>query len=113
MPKPWTFLTNHALILLHVYEFPNSTLREIAQAVGITERAALSILRQLEKDSCIWTTKQGRRNQYAINLPAVFSRDTRSPYTIRQMVRGLANLFQQLPREGSEAAAGATAPGAD
>ena len=44
----WDFLTNHALALIHVIDHPRSALREIASAVGITERATLSIPRTLE-----------------------------------------------------------------
>jgi len=104
MPRPWTYLTNHALILLHVYEHPSSTLREIAQAVGITERASLSILRQLEKDRCIWRAKQGRRIHYTVNLQAVFTRDSGTPYSIEEIVRPLASLLRRL-REGKESGA--------
>src|SRR3990172_1696061 len=105
MPRPWTYLTNHALILLHVYEHPSSTLREIAQTVGITERASLSILRQLEKDRCIRRSKQGRRIHYTVNLRAVFTRGTGTPYSIEEIVRPLANLLNRLG-EREEPAAG-------
>lgn len=44
----WDFLINGALALIHVIDNPRSTLRQIASAVGITERATLSILRALE-----------------------------------------------------------------
>ena len=60
----WDFLTNHALVIIHVIENPRSTLREIAAAAGITERAALSILRALEEEEIISRVKEGRRNRY-------------------------------------------------
>jgi len=44
MAARWGLLTNHALVLMHVIEHPRSTLRDIADAVGVTERAALSLL---------------------------------------------------------------------
>ena len=47
MPE-WSFLTNHALVLLHVSHWPDSTGLEIAQAVGITERATRRIVDDLE-----------------------------------------------------------------
>jgi len=46
-PRRWGFLTNHAVILIHVVLHPRSTVREIALASGMTERAALSILKGL------------------------------------------------------------------
>jgi DNA-binding MarR family transcriptional regulator len=94
MPK-WGFLTNHALVLIHVYEHPQSTLREISQAVGITERAALSILRQMEEEDCVRRQKEGRRVRYTVNLPAVMKMQTRLPYNLNEIVRGIARLFKE------------------
>ena len=67
----WGFLTNHALVLMHVANHPRSTLREIAAAVGITERAALSILRLMEEDAIITRQKEGRRNKYWVDFNAL------------------------------------------
>ena len=44
----WGFLTNHALVLIFVVRHPGATVREISAGVGVTERATLEILRQLE-----------------------------------------------------------------
>ncbi len=94
--RKWGFLTNHAVVLIHVFEHPNSTLREIANAVGITERAALSILRQMEEEGCVQRTKEGRRNRYTVNIPAVVARQTQGPYTIQQIVIAMANLIARI-----------------
>jgi DNA-binding MarR family transcriptional regulator len=94
MPK-WGFLTNHALVLIHVYEHPQSTLREIADAVGITERAALSILRQMEEEECVRRKKVGRRVHYTVNLRAIMNMQTRLPYRLDQIVRTIARLFRE------------------
>lgn len=99
--KKWGFLTNHALVLIHVYEHPRSTLREIAQAVGITERAALSILRQMEEDDCVSRTKVGRRNHYTVNLHAVLASRMEGPYRIRQIITTLAHLLDELDQGDS------------
>ncbi len=92
----WRFLTNQALVLIHVFEHPNSTLREIAGAVEITERAALSILRQLEEDDCVSRRKVGRRIHYTVNVRAVLADRMEGPYRIRQLIRALARLLQGL-----------------
>lgn len=97
----WGLLTNHALLLIHLYENPRSTLREISAAIGITERAALSIIRQVELDDCVRTIKEGRRNRYTVNLPAIMGRQTPGPYTIEQIVIGLSNLLGFRQRDGS------------
>ena len=92
----WGFLTNQALVLIHVFEHPRSTLREIAGAVGITERAALSILRQLEEENCVERAKEGRRNRYTVNLSSVLAAQAQGPYNIEQLVTQMANLVAQL-----------------
>ena len=96
----WGFLTNHALVLIHVYEHPRSTLREIAAAVGITERAALSILRQMEEDGCVTRAKEGRRIRYTVDLEAVLRTQAQGPYNIEQLVTLLAQLIKWLRDSG-------------
>jgi DNA-binding Lrp family transcriptional regulator len=62
----WTFLTNHAHVLLVVRRDPHARLREIAEAVGVTERAVQLILSDLEAAGYLTRTKVGRRNEYAV-----------------------------------------------
>lgn len=102
----WGFLTNHAMVLIHVFEHPRSTLREIAGAVGITERAALSILRQMEEEQCVARAKEGRRNRYTVNLHAVLASQAQGPYNIEQLVAQMANLASQLRASGGNGASG-------
>ena len=64
--KTWTFLTNHAHVLLVVRRDPNARLREIADAVGVTERAVQLILGDLEDAGYVRRTKVGRRNAYVV-----------------------------------------------
>ena len=63
----WSFLTNHGLVLTYLGRNPESTGREIAQAVGITERAARKIVGELQSDGYVTWEKFGRRNRYRIN----------------------------------------------
>lgn len=67
----WGFLTNHALVLVYVIQHPDSTVREIASAIGITERAALAILRSLQDERIIDRHRHGRRNTYAVNFDTI------------------------------------------
>ena len=57
----------------------------LCNAVGITERAALSILRALEEEEIISRRKEGRRNRYTVNLAALLSHRTQGPYTIAEL----------------------------
>ena len=63
----WTFLTNHAQILLCIARDPAMRIRDMAEAVGITERAAQRILSDLSSEGYIEKTRVGRRNEYRIN----------------------------------------------
>jgi DNA-binding IclR family transcriptional regulator len=69
----WKFFTNHALVLLAVAADPEILLREIAEAVGITERAAHRIIGDLEDGGYISRQRRGRRNYYQVHLQAVLS----------------------------------------
>jgi DNA-binding MarR family transcriptional regulator len=65
--KPgWTFLTNHARVLLCIAHDSGIRLRDIGERVGITERAAHRIITELLVAGYITRTRHGRRNQYTI-----------------------------------------------
>ena len=92
----WGFLTNHALVLIHVANHERSTLREIADAVGITERAALAILRLIEEDKIISRVKEGRRNRYSVDFNALLEHQLQGPYSIQELVEALTAIARQL-----------------
>jgi hypothetical protein len=62
----WSFLTNHAQVLLCIAHDPGIRLREIGEAIGITERAAHRIVVELAAAGYISRTRNGRRNHYTI-----------------------------------------------
>ena len=63
----WDFITNHGGVLLAVYRQPRITAREISQQLGITERAVLRIVADLDEAGYITRTRQGRTNTYTVN----------------------------------------------
>ncbi|AOT62267.1 helix-turn-helix domain-containing protein [Streptomyces fradiae] len=63
----WTFLTNHARVLLHIARDPDVRLRDVAASVGITERAVQLIVGDLEAAGYLTRTRVGRRNRYTID----------------------------------------------
>jgi DNA-binding MarR family transcriptional regulator len=63
----WTFLTNHAHVLLTIARNPTVRLRDIAGTVGVTERAAQAIVADLEAGGYLSRTRVGRRNHYTVN----------------------------------------------
>jgi DNA-binding MarR family transcriptional regulator len=75
----WGFFTNHALLLLAIAMEPGSTVREMAVSVGVTERAVVAILNQLEEEGIIIRQKQGRRNSYLVDFRALHAFPRWSP----------------------------------
>lgn len=66
-PKTWTFLTNHAQVLLCLVDTPDIRLRDVAERVGITERATQRILAELVEAGYVKATRVGRRNRYTVD----------------------------------------------
>ena len=65
-PATWSFLTNHARVLICIAQDPGVRLREIGETVGITERAAHRIVGELADAGYVSRRRIGRRNQYTI-----------------------------------------------
>ncbi len=63
----WTFFTNHAHVLVCIARDPDSRIRDMAQAVGITERAAQAIVADLVDAGYLGRERVGRRNRYRVN----------------------------------------------
>ena len=63
----WTFLSNHAHVLVSLARDPDARLRDIAERVGITERGAAKIVAELEAAGVIHRLRTGRRNHYDIS----------------------------------------------
>lgn len=66
VPPDWSFLTNHARVLLCIARDPGLRLRDIATDLGITERTAHGIVADLTLAGYVMKMKDGRRNRYQI-----------------------------------------------
>lgn len=87
--RRWTFLTNHGHVLVYMYKNPDARVRDIATSIGITERAAQTIISDLEQGGYVRKTKVGRRNTYTVNPRGHF----RHPEEAGQRVGDLLELF--------------------
>lgn len=68
-PEPtWNFLSNHAHTLICLAENPRARMRDVADRVGITERAAMRIITHLEDAGILTRQREGRRNRYVIHV---------------------------------------------
>jgi sugar-specific transcriptional regulator TrmB len=86
--RSWTFITNHAQVLLAVARNPEATVTELARAAEITERSAYRILADLQRAGYVRRQKAGRQNRYEVN-PALPLRD---PTIENDLVRDLLRL---------------------
>lgn len=79
----WTFLTNHAHVLVCIAQNPDVRLAEIAQLVGITERATHRIVHDLIDEGFVAATKVGRRNRYTIDVDRPLRHPVESHHLLR------------------------------
>src|SRR5947208_2974885 len=92
MPS-WSFLTNHALVLLYISRWPDSTGLDIAQAVGITERATRTLLGDLEAAGYIERERIGRRNRCHVDPQRTVGRIGERELTVGELL----NLVHRPP----------------
>ena len=101
--KPWRFLSNHTQVLLCISQDPDARLREIAQRVEITERAAHRIVTDLINSGYLQRVRVGRRNRYLVNPSAAM----RHPAQHGQEIGGLLGLLGVTDLRGDEPTPGA------
>ncbi len=87
--RSWTLLTNHGRLLLLIAAHPDSRLRDLAERAGITERAAGSIISDLEDAGYVTRTRVGRRNTYVVHPDRPF----RHPAEAGHQVADLLTIF--------------------
>jgi DNA-binding MarR family transcriptional regulator len=80
--RNWTFLSNHAHVLVCLALDPGARLRDVAQSVGITERAVQKIVGDLESAGVLERERSGRRNSYRLNLQAPLRHALESHQTV-------------------------------
>jgi len=85
--KPqWTFLTNHFHVLVCLSRDPTSRIRDLADEVGITQRAVQRILAELVEDKALSIRKDGRRNSYTLNPRKRLHHPLESKHTIGEIL---------------------------
>jgi DNA-binding MarR family transcriptional regulator len=88
--KPWRFVTNHTQVLLTIARSPDVRTRDIAEQVGITERAAQRIVADLVEAGFIEIVRVGRRNRYTIDREAAMRHPAQAGHHIGDLLELLA-----------------------
>ncbi len=87
--RGWTFLTNHAHVLLCLARGGSLTARELSIRIGITERSVQAIVSDLVADNYLEKTKVGRRNSYAVNPAGRLRHPLESAHTVGELIDAL------------------------
>jgi DNA-binding IclR family transcriptional regulator len=86
-PRSWTFLSNHAHVLIALAKDPDLRIRDLADTVGITERAVAQILADLESARVLKKQRQGRRNVYDIDDRVPLRHEVEAHRTVGDILR--------------------------
>lgn len=88
----WTFLTNHGHTLVYLTRNPDVRLRDLADAVGITERTAQRIVSELVDAGYVRRVRNGRRNTYAVNPQRPLRHPIEEEHAVGDLLEALAEL---------------------
>ncbi|WP_078972051.1 helix-turn-helix transcriptional regulator [Streptomyces sp. WM6368] len=109
----WTFLTNHARVLIAIARDPGIRLRDIAVDCGLTERTVQAIVTDLQADGYLTRIRDGRRNRYVVAPGARFRHPAEAGHEIAGLLAYLAGPLstQPAPSAGEVGAGGVGAGG--
>lgn len=94
----WTFLTNHAHVIICLTQQPEARMRDVALQVGVTERAVQRIIADLEEAGIITRIRDGRCNHYLIHT----DKPLRHPVEQHRTVGDLVNMATSHTEEREE-----------
>ena len=86
----WTFLTNHAHALVFLARRPDARLRDLAEAVGVTERTAQRIIGELVEAGYVSRVREGRRNAYSLNPELPLRHPLERDHAVGELLQSLA-----------------------
>ena len=96
----WSFLTNHARALLCIAHDPDVRLRDIADALGVTERSAYGLVGDLTEAGYVVKERNGRRNRYQIRAQLPLRESSSRERTIGEMLELLVGTSGPMRARG-------------
>lgn len=85
----WTFLTNHAHVLIAIARNPEARQRDIAYVVGVTVGAVQRIISELEDEGYLSSERVGRRNRYQVNDDLALRHPLEDQHTVSDLITSL------------------------
>ena len=86
----WTLLSNYGHVLVCLAGDPHMRLRDVAEKVGITERAVQRIVHDLEQADMLTREREGRRNHYRINPHQPLRHPLEQPHTVGELIEAVS-----------------------
>lgn len=93
--KKWTFLTPYGHVLLIIAESPKSRVRDVAEQIGLTERATQGILRELVIAGYLHVSKEGRRNVYQVQADLPLRHPRFQHHKVAEMIESLSPVLAE------------------
>jgi hypothetical protein len=90
--KNWNLMATHGIVLFYIAANPDSTMRQMSEALNLTERRIAQVVRDLAEEDFLTVTRSGRRNSYTVNPDAQFRHPTLSHVTLRRFVEMLGTV---------------------
>ena len=84
--QAWTFLSNHAHVLIVLARQPDLRMRDVAERVGVSERAVQRIVADLVSGGCLEAIRVGRRNHYRIHEDVRLRHPIEAHHTIGELI---------------------------
>lgn len=90
----WTFLTNHAAVLLHLAGHPDDTMRSVAPALGLSERTTAAVIADLRAAGYITVRRRGRHNHYNVKARKPLRRRAHTGATVGNLLSALGSVAE-------------------
>jgi predicted transcriptional regulator len=88
----WNLMATHGIVLFYIAANPDTTMRQMSEALDLTERRIAQVVRDLADSDYIEVTRNGRRNSYTVNPDAQFRHPTLSHLRLGKFVSVLTSL---------------------
>lgn len=108
--RAWTFLTNHAAVLLHIAGQPDETMRSIATSLGLTERTTAAVIADLREAAYVTVQRRAQRNHYKVNKNKPLRRKGYRAARVRDLIGSLGELGEEGPRRRARRSVGRRDP---
>ena len=86
MSKNWHLMSTHGIVLFYIAANPDSTMRQMSEALSLTERRIAQVVHDLADARYLTVTRNGRRNSYSVNPDAAFRHPTLSHVRLGKIV---------------------------